>query len=148
MIRNYQFVLSGTSKPVNKSDRTRGDTFPYYSLTLYGTGLTGASLKMTLKSDIGLGDDGAEIVRTSAISGGIVISASSTDTKLMAQISFTKENTEGLVFPLPNSSDPFSKLKLWYDVQLVRADGSVLTVEGTKDGAHIWLLPDVTQTNT
>lgn len=148
MIRNYSFTIAGTSKKVNGSDRTRGDTTPIYSLVIYGTGLDDASLKMTLKSDIAIDDTGAEVAKSSATGGGIVISEASTDTKLMAQISFAKSDTEGVYFPPSTPNSPFPKLKLWYDVQLVKANGEVTTIEGTKDSAHIWLLPDVTQTNS
>jgi hypothetical protein len=127
--------------------QTRGDT-PSFSIKIRGTSLTGATLRFTAKTCVDDPDSIAEIKKTSATSGGIVVdSVNSTADLLLATMKWSKIDTETIdIVPTPDGKP--GKVRLNYDLQMVTSTGDILTVEGAKEDAHFWLVGDITLTNS
>lgn len=136
-------TLAGSRLPLENSVQKQGDT-PSFAIKFRGTGLTGASLRFTAKTCVDDPDSVAEIKKTSASSGGIVIdTTNSTDGLLLATMSWLSTDTSTIDIP-PDTQGRPGKIRLSYDLQLV-VGSKVETIEGSSE---FWVQGEVTKTNS
>jgi hypothetical protein len=141
MPRRALITQAGTRNSLHGATLVRGDELRF-SLRIVDTELTGCSLRFTAKSQEDDLDDLAEIAKSSESGGGITITTN-TGNVLNALIVVPSVDTSPLEIPSNN-------YKLFYDVQLVRANPTNSAKVQTffrHEKSFFYLMGDITQAN-